>query len=83
MCTCVSMHTCVCVYICMHMYMCACVYECIVFYPNTHIHTHLRAMFPAQPHHMVLDMCAAPGSKTLQLLEALHQNAPPGGPTGE
>ncbi|KIK68078.1 hypothetical protein GYMLUDRAFT_155330 [Collybiopsis luxurians FD-317 M1] len=25
-----------------------------------------------QPHHMVMDMCAAPGSKTAQLLEALH-----------
>ncbi len=25
-----------------------------------------------QPHHIVLDMCAAPGSKTAQLLEALH-----------
>ncbi|CDZ98436.1 tRNA cytosine-5-methylases and related enzymes of the NOL1/NOP2/sun superfamily [Phaffia rhodozyma] len=24
------------------------------------------------PHHLVLDMCAAPGSKTAQLLEALH-----------
>lgn len=25
-----------------------------------------------RPHHRVLDMCAAPGSKTAQLLEALH-----------
>ncbi|KAG1859569.1 S-adenosyl-L-methionine-dependent methyltransferase [Suillus subalutaceus] len=25
-----------------------------------------------QPHHKVVDMCAAPGSKTAQLLEALH-----------
>lgn len=25
-----------------------------------------------QPHHRVLDMCAAPGSKTFQLLEMLH-----------
>ncbi|KAH7098101.1 S-adenosyl-L-methionine-dependent methyltransferase [Auriculariales sp. MPI-PUGE-AT-0066] len=25
-----------------------------------------------EPHHKVLDMCAAPGSKTAQLLEALH-----------
>lgn len=25
-----------------------------------------------EPHHTVLDMCAAPGSKTAQLLEALH-----------
>ncbi|KAF5343843.1 hypothetical protein D9756_011343 [Leucocoprinus leucothites] len=25
-----------------------------------------------QPHHRVMDMCAAPGSKTAQLLEALH-----------
>ncbi|KAF8605675.1 S-adenosyl-L-methionine-dependent methyltransferase [Ceratobasidium sp. AG-I] len=27
-----------------------------------------------QPHHNVIDMCAAPGSKTAQLLEALHAN---------
>ncbi|KAI6131458.1 S-adenosyl-L-methionine-dependent methyltransferase, partial [Pisolithus croceorrhizus] len=27
-----------------------------------------------QPHHKVIDMCAAPGSKTAQLLEALHAN---------
>eukprot|EP00850_Spirogloea_muscicola_P004927 SM000022S07141 [mRNA] locus=s22:98292:108187:- [translate_table: standard] len=26
-----------------------------------------------QPHHKVLDMCAAPGSKTFQLLEMLHK----------
>ena len=25
-----------------------------------------------QPHHLVLDMCAAPGSKTAQLIESLH-----------
>lgn len=25
-----------------------------------------------QPHHAVLDMCAAPGSKTVQLVEAIH-----------
>ena len=25
-----------------------------------------------EPHHKVLDMCAAPGSKTAQLIEALH-----------
>lgn len=35
-----------------------------------------------QPHHRVLDMCAAPGSKTAQLIEALHadesQPIPPG-----
>lgn len=27
-----------------------------------------------EPHHKVMDMCAAPGSKTAQLLEALHAN---------
>lgn len=27
-----------------------------------------------EPHHKVIDMCAAPGSKTAQLLEALHSN---------
>ena len=35
------------------------------------------SMIPAfflkiEPHHLVLDMCAAPGSKTFQLLEMLH-----------
>ncbi|GAM18818.1 hypothetical protein SAMD00019534_019930 [Acytostelium subglobosum LB1] len=29
-----------------------------------------------QPNHMVLDMCAAPGSKTTQIIEALHQGVP-------
>ncbi|EGG16635.1 NOL1/NOP2/Sun family protein [Cavenderia fasciculata] len=27
-----------------------------------------------EPHHLVLDMCAAPGSKTTQIIEALHAN---------
>ena len=27
-----------------------------------------------EPHHKVLDMCAAPGSKTIQILEYLHAN---------
>ncbi|TNV84770.1 hypothetical protein FGO68_gene17463 [Halteria grandinella] len=27
-----------------------------------------------EPHHKCLDMCAAPGSKTIQILEYLHQN---------
>jgi len=31
-----------------------------------------------QPHHRVLDMCAAPGSKTSQLVEALHAGVEPG-----
>ncbi|RKP10624.1 S-adenosyl-L-methionine-dependent methyltransferase [Thamnocephalis sphaerospora] len=31
-----------------------------------------------EPHHLVLDMCAAPGSKTAQLVEALHANDEPG-----
>ncbi|KAJ8973049.1 hypothetical protein NQ317_011329 [Molorchus minor] len=30
-----------------------------------------------QPHHKILDMCAAPGSKTAQLLELLHANDDP------
>lgn len=29
-------------------------------------------LMDVQPHHAVLDMCAAPGSKTAQLVEALH-----------
>ena len=36
-----------------------------------------------QPHHRVLDMCAAPGSKTFQLLEAIHSGPDPAAlPTG-
>ncbi|KAG9100432.1 hypothetical protein FRC06_004141, partial [Ceratobasidium sp. 370] len=31
-------------------------------------------LLDVQPHHNVIDMCAAPGSKTAQLLEALHVN---------
>ncbi|KAG6379756.1 S-adenosyl-L-methionine-dependent methyltransferase [Boletus reticuloceps] len=31
-------------------------------------------LLDVQPHHKVMDMCAAPGSKTAQLLEALHAN---------
>ncbi|QRV81856.1 hypothetical protein RhiJN_09871 [Ceratobasidium sp. AG-Ba] len=31
-------------------------------------------LLDVQPHHNVIDMCAAPGSKTAQLLEALHAN---------
>lgn len=27
-----------------------------------------------QPHQWVLDMCAAPGSKTAQIIEAVHSN---------
>jgi 16S rRNA C967 or C1407 C5-methylase (RsmB/RsmF family) len=40
-------------------------------------------LLDVKPHHVVLDMCAAPGSKTSQLLEALHQGLSPGEiPTG-
>lgn len=35
-----------------------------------------------QPHHKVLDMCAAPGSKTAQLIEALHSDPDDKLPTG-
>ncbi|XP_044484350.1 RNA cytosine-C(5)-methyltransferase NSUN2-like isoform X2 [Mangifera indica] len=31
-----------------------------------------------QPDHFILDMCAAPGSKTFQLLEIIHQSTKPG-----
>lgn len=31
-------------------------------------------LMDVKPHHAVLDMCAAPGSKTAQLVEALHIN---------
>ncbi|KAK3419010.1 hypothetical protein EUGRSUZ_H04746 [Eucalyptus grandis] len=31
-----------------------------------------------QPDHFVLDMCAAPGSKTFQLLEIIHRSTKPG-----
>ncbi|EDV29090.1 uncharacterized protein TRIADDRAFT_19981 [Trichoplax adhaerens] len=32
-------------------------------------------LLDVQPHHYVLDMCAAPGSKTAQLIEFLHQDS--------
>jgi len=31
-------------------------------------------LLDVQPHHKVLDMCAAPGSKTAQLVELLHKD---------
>ncbi|KAJ1919758.1 tRNA (cytosine-5-)-methyltransferase ncl1 [Mycoemilia scoparia] len=34
-------------------------------------------MLDVKPHHAVLDMCAAPGSKTAQLLEAIHAEEKP------
>ncbi|KAI8872761.1 S-adenosyl-L-methionine-dependent methyltransferase [Ramicandelaber brevisporus] len=42
-------------------------------------------LLDVEPHHAVLDMCAAPGSKTAQLLEALHKmedSSPRDIPTG-
>ncbi|CAD7699206.1 unnamed protein product [Ostreobium quekettii] len=39
-------------------------------------------LLDVQPHHKVLDMCAAPGSKTFQLLEMLHAGEPTAPPTG-
>ena len=46
-----------------------------------HCTLHQVSMLPplvldVQPHHKVLDMCAAPGSKTAQLIEALHEVTP-------
>lgn len=38
-------------------------------------------LLDVQPHHRVLDTCAAPGSKTAQMLELLHQGS--GMPSGE
>ncbi|KAJ1723715.1 tRNA (cytosine-5-)-methyltransferase ncl1 [Coemansia erecta] len=35
-------------------------------------------LLDVQPQHLVLDMCAAPGSKTAQLVEALHAGVAPG-----
>ena len=40
-------------------------------------------LLDVQSHHKILDMCAAPGSKTCQLIELLHENcAPHQTPTG-
>ncbi|GMM33578.1 tRNA (cytosine-C5-)-methyltransferase [Saccharomycopsis crataegensis] len=39
-------------------------------------------LLDVQPHHYVLDMCAAPGSKTAQLVEKLHENCEDSIPTG-
>lgn len=35
-----------------------------------------------QPDHAVIDLCAAPGSKTAQLIEALHRDGPSSVPSG-
>jgi 16S rRNA C967 or C1407 C5-methylase (RsmB/RsmF family) len=32
-------------------------------------------MLDVQPHHIVLDMCAAPGSKTGQIIEMIHADS--------
>ncbi|KAH9558782.1 hypothetical protein CY35_06G025200 [Sphagnum magellanicum] len=43
------------------------------------IHLMIPPLFlKVEPHHKVLDMCAAPGSKTFQLLEMIHQADKPG-----
>jgi len=39
-------------------------------------------LLDVKPHHLVLDMCAAPGSKTAQLIEMLHGDDPNMIPTG-
>lgn len=39
-------------------------------------------LMDVKPHHAVLDMCAAPGSKTAQIVEALHSNDEKELPTG-
>ena len=39
-------------------------------------------LLDVKPHHYVLDMCAAPGSKTAQLIEALHAEDEKKLPTG-
>jgi 16S rRNA C967 or C1407 C5-methylase (RsmB/RsmF family) len=31
-------------------------------------------LLDVKPNHWVLDMCAAPGSKTAQIIEAIHAN---------
>ncbi len=35
-------------------------------------------LLEVQPHHNVIDMCAAPGSKTAQMISALHAHSPEG-----
>lgn len=39
-------------------------------------------LLDVKPHHKVLDTCAAPGSKTAQLIEALHSEGEDCYPTG-
>lgn len=39
-------------------------------------------LLDVQPHHLVLDMCAAPGSKTAQIIEMMHSNDAHEIPTG-
>ena len=31
-------------------------------------------LLDVQAHHRVLDVCAAPGSKTVQIIEKMHEN---------
>jgi len=40
------------------------------------------AILQIEPHHRVLDLCASPGSKTTQALEALHATGAEGSATG-
>ena len=61
--------------------------QCLPAQPLTEIHLlwsrqELVSMVPAavlkvEPSHLVLDLCAAPGSKTTQLLELLHRSVRP------
>lgn len=59
-------------------------------YGHVHLNrfpAHASHHHPARWHHrhchlQVLDMCAAPGSKTFQLLELLHAGTDSSGPTG-
>ncbi|XP_065655469.1 RNA cytosine-C(5)-methyltransferase NSUN2 [Hydra vulgaris] len=39
-------------------------------------------LLDVKPHHLVLDMCAAPGSKTAQIIELMHENQHEALPTG-
>ena len=45
---------------------------CIKLFYNFSFEDLLPLVLDVKPHHKVLDMCAAPGSKTGQLIEAMH-----------
>ena len=49
-------------------------FACTHTHTHTHTRTHAHTHTHTHTHTQVLDLCAAPGSKTAQLIEMLHAN---------